>query len=136
MGITTKQELELSPPTRSINITIVNKALSNYDLMTWIDKLKIKRFRDIFSRDNLLKKIKKECGIINLDSSIGSGTHWVCCRNIDEYCEYFDPFGLIMSVEVKTHLLTSGKQIINSRDKIQERNSICFMWILVSLPFI
>ena len=38
-------------------------------------------------------KISK-CGIINLDTQIGSGAHWVCYRNIDDYCECFDGFGL------------------------------------------
>ncbi|CAH3183754.1 unnamed protein product [Porites lobata] len=51
----------------------------------------------IYSRDGLPKKIRKECGIINLDDMTGPGTHWVCYRNIDNVVEYFDPFGLIMS---------------------------------------
>ena len=51
----------------------------------------------MFSRDNLLKTIKKsECGIINLDDIIGPGTHWVCYYN--NY--YFDPFGMLHPTEV------------------------------------
>ena len=63
----------------------------------------------MFSRDNLTRTIKKpkilkesvnsfnpECGIINLDDTIGSGTHWVCYY--DNY--YFDPFGMPPPVEV------------------------------------
>ena len=58
--------------------------------MNWIDKLKIKYFRGVFSRDNLPKKIQRlETGFINLDDSIGPGSHWVCYRNIvKQFCEY------------------------------------------------
>ena len=69
----------------SNDIKFVNKPLSNFDLMDWVKKLGIKHFRGIYSRDNLPKQImNKEVGIINLDSKIGSGTHWVAYRNIDK----------------------------------------------------
>ena len=78
----------------------------------WIDKLGIKHFRGIFSRDALADKIhKKECGIINLDDIEGEGTHWVCYRNLEKnLVEYFDPLGLIMPYEIHDYLLTSGKK--------------------------
>ena len=87
----------------------VNKPLSNFDLEKWVDDLGIKYFRSIYSRDRLPDQIKKkECGIINLDSIEGSGTHWVCYRNIDKLMvEYFDPFGLIMPHEVSHYLSKS-----------------------------
>ena len=87
----------------------VNKALSNFDLEGWIDKLGIKHFRSIYSRDALPESIyKKECGIINLDDIEGGGTHWVCYRNLEKnLLEYFDPFGLIMPYEIRDYLLTS-----------------------------
>ena len=112
------------------------KPLSNFDLMEWIKILSIKNFRGIYSRDGLPKKIKKECGIINLDDMVGPGTHWVCYRNGDGgkllkpfghppkppflsaynenppaggksgFYEYFDPFGLIMPNEVLDYFHT------------------------------
>ena len=90
----------------------VNKALSNFDLEGWIDKLGIKHFRSIYSRDALPDKIyKKECGIISLDDIEREGTHWVCYRNLEKnLVEYFDPFGLIMPYEIRDYLLTSGKK--------------------------
>ena len=90
----------------------VNKPLSNFDLEKWIDDLEIKYFRSIYSRDQLPDNIrKKECGIINLDSIKGQGTHWVCYRNIDkQMVEYFDPFGLIMPHEIHHYLAESGKK--------------------------
>ena len=46
-----------------------------------------------------------ETGIINLDDSTGGGSHWIGYRNVDkQYCEYFDPFGLIMANEIKNYL--------------------------------
>ena len=114
-------------------IKFINKPLSNFDLLNWVEQLGIKHFRGVFSRDNLPNQIeKKECGVINLDSQIGPGAHWVCYRNIDkDVCEYFDSFGLLMPVEVQKDLSTSGKQIVYSIDEIQERDSVlCGYWCL------
>ena len=61
---------------------------------------------------------------------MGGGSHWICYRNVDkQYCEYFDPFGLIMPNEIKNCLKTSGKKMVYSSDEIQERD--CFVWLLV-----
>lgn len=34
-----------------------------------------------------------ECGIVNLDSNDGKGTHWVAYYKNKSYKEYFDSFG-------------------------------------------
>ena len=53
--------------------------ISNFDIIKWVKYFNIKNFNGVFSRDNIKGTIKKtECGIINLDDRIGSGTHWVC----------------------------------------------------------
>ena len=115
-------------------LTFVNKPLSNFHLIDWVKKFGIKHFREIYSRDNLPSKIRKECGIINLDTMIGPGTHWVCYRNIDKQREYFDSFGLKMPKEVANYLNTSNKQIFYSGDEIQERLSVlCGYWCLYYL---
>ena len=105
--------------------------------MDWVKQLNIKHFRGVFSRDNLPKLIKnRECGIVNLDSKIGRGTHWVCYRNFvgDKYCEYFDSFGLMMPIEVQRYMATSKKQLVYSGDEIQERDSVlCGYWCLYYL---
>ena len=109
--------------------------------MEWVKKLKIKYLRGIYSRDGLPSKIKKECGIINLDDKQGPGTHWVCYRNINSVVEYFDPFGLIMPNEALKYFntsrrkgSTSGKRVIYSIDEIQNRNSVlCGNWCLYYL---
>ena len=76
----------------------------------------------MFSRDNLPTRISKECGIVNLDSKIGSGTLWICYRNIDNYCEYFASWYVYTQIPVnkwKTNYIYSG-------DEIQERDSVLY----------
>ena len=114
----------------------VNRPLSNFHLEKWVDDLEITYFRSIYSRDRLPDQIrKKECGIINLDSIEGEGTHWVCYRNIDkQMAEYFDPFGLIMPHEIRHYLTKSGKKVIYSQDEIQNRDTVlCGYWCLYYL---
>ena len=126
-----KQPIQLNSHSR---LHFVIKPLSNFDLMGWIKRLGIKHLRGIYSRDRLPKKIRKECGIINLDNLTGPGTHWVCYRNIGKVVEYFDPFGLIMPNEALEYFNTSGKQIVYSMDEIQNRNTVlCGYWCLYYL---
>ena len=126
-----KQPIQLNSHSR---LHFVIKPLSNFDLMEWVKRLGIKHFRGIYSRDGLPKKIRKECGIINLDDIQGPGTHWVCYRNINNVVEYFDPFGLIMPNEALEYFRTSGKRIVYSMDEIQNRNTVlCGYWCLYYL---
>ena len=109
----------------------VEKPLSSLDLNDWVKELGIKKFRRVFSRDNLPKNIRKEeCGIIYLDDFSGPGTNWVCWRNMDEdVYQYFDSFGLSMPAEVEEYLIKSGKTLFYSPDEIQERLSVlCGYW--------
>ena len=97
--------------------------------MIWKDgliNLELNTLEVFFSRDALPESIhKRECGIINLDDIEGSGTHWVCYRNLEKnLVEYFDPFGLIMPYEIRDYLLTSRKKIIYSQDEIQNRETV------------
>ena len=130
-----KQSIQRNPIARSNSVKFVNKPLSNFDLLNWVKKLGIKHFRGIYSRDALPPKIlKDEVGIVNLDSRIGPGTHWVAYRNGKNGAEYFDSFGSIMPSEIQKYLSTSGKQIFYSGDEIQERDSVlCGYWCLYYL---
>jgi hypothetical protein len=83
-------------------------------------------FRGVFSQDLLPKQIKKrECGIVNLDTVGGKGTHWVCYFNSPEekYVEYFDSYGLAPPEELQKYLFTSRKQIIYNTAELQNRDS-------------
>ena len=131
-----KQSIQFNPNSRNNTIKFINKPLSNIDLLQWVTQLGIKYFRGIYSRDNLPNKIHKlETGIINLDDSMGGGSHWICYRNVDKQdSEYFDPFELIIPNEIKDYLKTSGKNTVFSSDEIQERDSVlCGYWCLYYL---
>ena len=66
----------------------------------------IPNFRGVFMRDSLPSKIKSnECGIVNLDSSKNSGTHWVAYYKKGKQCIYFDSFGLPAPLEIEKYLV-------------------------------
>ena len=75
-------------PRLKIKINFRNKPMSNFDIMNWVKELKIKNFDGVFNKDS--RQWAYYCGIINLDSKNGPGTHWVCC--VDSF--YFDHLGL------------------------------------------
>ena len=66
---------------KEINVELIdfsNHPLSNFEVIDAAKKLKIRNFRGVFLRDELPKKPRKnECGIMNLDSSNGEGTHYI-----------------------------------------------------------
>ena len=60
------------------SVTFPNKPLSNFEIIDAAKRLSVNGFRGVFLRDTLPTKTKlNECGILNLDSSSGDGTHWV-----------------------------------------------------------
>ena len=131
-----KQSIQFNPNSRNNTKKFINKPLSNIDLLHLVKQLGIKYFRGIYSRDNLPEKIHRlETGTVNLDDSIGGGSHWICYKSVDkEFCEYFNPFGLIMRNEIKNYLKTSGKKIVYSSDEILERDGVlCGYWCLYYL---
>ena len=68
--------------------------LSNFDLLKWVDFLKIKNFKGIFSRDSKDHLHKTGSCIINLDDKIGNGTHWVATDIKGKNVFYFDSFSM------------------------------------------
>ena len=61
------------------SVVLPNKPLSYLEIINAAKKLSLDGFRGVFLRDSLPKKAKlNECGILNLDSSSGDGTHWAC----------------------------------------------------------
>jgi len=78
-------------------------------------------------RDNLPKKIwVNETGIVNLDSSIGPGTHWVCYKKLGDIVYYFDSFGnLPPPVELRKYF-NSATKILFNYERFQDYNtSVC-----------
>lgn len=71
-----------------------NKPLDELDIYDNMKRLKVKHFRGVFMRNDLPKKcLNSKCGIINLDSSDGPGTHWVAYGKRSNGIYYFDSFG-------------------------------------------
>ena len=57
-------------------VVLPKKPLSNLEIIDAAKNLSLYGFKGVFLRDTLPKKVKlNECGILNLDSSSGDGTH-------------------------------------------------------------
>ena len=76
-------------------------------------------------RDTLPKQTPHcvECGIVNLNMSSQSGSHWVCYHRNKSNRIYFDSFGQITPVEVQCHL-KAGMEFACGRDVIQRNTDI------------
>ena len=81
--------------------------------------LKIPKFRGVYMRDTLPKySTRAECGILNLDSIKGPGTHWTCWyKENSNICYYFDSFGVGPPKEFENYIKTD---ILYSTYKIQD----------------
>ena len=98
------------------------KALTNFEIMDAVKKLKIPNFRGVFMRDNLpTKPLKRECGILNLDDISGRGTHWVCWYKTEKRSSYFDSFGIQPPKEVIDYL---SCPIFYNTEKIQPDDDV------------
>ena len=103
-------------------IPIPVKPLTNYDVDMYAKQLKIKNYRGNFMRDRLPEVIRaRECGIINLDSIRGPGTHYVCYYKHGNTRIFFDSFGLPPAQEIIRYL---GRPIQYNSTEIQQRNSV------------
>ena len=105
------------------NIILPYEPLSNFDLEKAVKDLKIKCFRGVYLLNTLpYKPNNKECGIVNLDKSGGSGTHWVAWyKNGKNKKVYFDSYGVQPPVEVIKYL---GKGIGYNTDQVQPRGEV------------
>lgn len=76
-------------------------------------------------RDALPKRPRKyESAIVNLDSIIGGGTHWVCYMKRSDKVFYFDSFGnLRPPIEIYKYFGPSA-DIMYNYDRRQSFNSV------------
>lgn len=78
-------------------------------------------FRGVFMRDGLPRKpYQIECGVVNLDSSKNSGTHWVAYGKLNHYIEYFDSYGNLKPPKELIKYL--GSNIQYNYDNLQRNN--------------
>lgn len=74
--------------------SLPHTSLNNIQLAHFAKKLRVSNFRGVYMRDTLPSRpLDKECGILNLDESCSSGTHWVAYRKTGAYVKYFDSLG-------------------------------------------
>ena len=77
-------------------IQIPDKALTNFELLDYVHKLKISNFRGVFMSDTPPSSPREiECGIVNFNTSEQPGSHRVCHYKKGRERIYFDSFGQI-----------------------------------------
>ena len=94
------------------------------------------RFNGVFSRDNLIKKIKDGANVINLDEHKDTGTHWIALFCKKNEIVYFDGFGVEhIPQEIKKFI--GNKNIKANIFRIQANNSImCGYFCIGFIDFI
>ena len=101
-----------------------DKSLSNFDLVRYINILKVPNFRGVFMRDELPSRINTlECGIMNFETHTQPGTHWVCYVKDHKTRIYFDSFGQISPLEMQKYLKTKS-EFRNNTPVIQRNTDI------------
>ena len=91
-------------------------SLSNLDIISYVEKANIPSFRGVYNLDSLPKTgvLKHECAVVNLDNSLGKGTHWVCYFKDLKKRIYFDSFGQVTPKEIQIYLKTKDELKRNS----------------------
>jgi len=106
---------------------------SNVNIEKYVKILKIKHFRGCYMRDELkdLKLKNTECGVLNLNLSNESGSHWTCWFKVKNKKYYFNSFGLQPPQELVDYL---GSPILYSTFQLQRlQDQNCGKWCLTVL---
>ena len=82
--------------------------LTNHDILRYANEQCIPYFRGVYMLDTLPKSgtLERECGVVNLDNSDGSGTHCVSYYKHGSVRIYFDSFGQVTPIEIQKYLKT------------------------------
>lgn len=80
---------------------------------------------------------ERETAIVNLDSSSGSGTHWVCFHKNGVLVEYFDSYGNMNTAKQLTCYLAGNYVSYNtsSYQSVHSNSEICGHLCLAFLLF-
>ena len=104
------------------SIFLPNKPLWNFEIIGAAKKLSLYGFRGVFFRDALPIKTKlNECGILNLDSSSGDGTHCVMWFKKGKDKFYFDSYGLQPPSELITYLKSP---LFHNSERVQQNGEV------------
>jgi hypothetical protein len=112
---------------QSVMLTFPKMALTNYDLIYLAKKHKIPNFRGVFMRNNLPSggPKKKEAAILNLDTSRGSGTHWVCYKKNGEFVRFFDSTGSSGPPSELVRYLKGSRIVFNTKCYQEPGSYLC-----------
>ena len=103
-------------------VVLPNKSLSILEVIDAAKTLSLYGFREVFLRDNLPTKTKlNECGILNLDSSSGDGTHWVMWLKKGKDKFYFDSYGAQPPSELIAYL---ESRISYNSERVQQNGEV------------
>ena len=104
------------------SVVLPNKPLSNLEIIDTAKKLSLDGFRGVFLRDTLPTKTKlNECGVFNLDSSSGDGTHWVTWFKKGKEKFYFDSYGMQPPSELIDYLKSP---IFYNSERVQQNGEV------------
>ena len=93
------------------------------------------KFNGVYSRDNLLNKIKDGAYVINLDEYSNIGTHWVSFYLSNNDVTYFDSFG-VEHIPKKIKKFIGSKNVIANIFRIQAYDSImCWYFCIGFIDF-
>jgi len=103
-------------------VVLHDKLLTNFEILSVVNKLGIPNFRGVFLRDVWQNKsLKRECGTLNLGDSSGNGSHWmVWFKNADKKY-YFDSFGVQPPLQLIDYL---KPPVYYNMEEIQTRNEV------------
>ena len=73
-------------------ILMPHHPLTNFEIQKYYQNEP--RFNGVYSRDNLLDKIKYGAYVINLDEYSDIGTHWIALYALNNNVTYFSSFGV------------------------------------------
>ena len=95
--------------------------LTNFEIQKYYENET--RFNEVFSRDNLPKKIKDGAYVINLDEYKDAGTHWIALFCKKNEIVYFNSFGVEhVPEEIKEFI--GNKNIKANIFRVQANNSV------------
>ena len=108
--------------------------LTNFEIQKYYQN--DSRFNDVYSRNNLLKKIKDGAYVINLDEYADVGTHWIALFCNRSEIVYFDSFG-VEHVPEEIKEFVGNKNIIANIFQVQANNSVmCGYFCIGFIDFI
>ena len=100
---------------------ILPHPLTNFEIQRYYENEP--RFNGVYSRNNLLLKIKDGASVINLDEYADVGTHWIALFCNKNEIVYFDSFG-VEHVPEEIKKFVGNKNIIANIFRVQANDSV------------